>query len=237
MSAKDFIDVAFDFRTDSLGRDPDLHSPTLRRYHKILWSKPLPSGQTLYLEEDEHEYLIASNSSTRLRLTSDTITNSMSAHKALAPILDQIDPLLVSKLKCMGSTIGARLVFPGEEVAGRKTLNVLRGFHPKIRDRFDLTLECIKRHFEKRESPLSSVLARYKQFFSLFESFEQYVDFFLLQDLILDSRVDFFTDAENVFEKSPYPATASEYEIYAIRTINFVTKRNVRIQNWASRAL
>jgi len=38
------IDVAFDFRTDAGGKDPDSHSPTLRRYHQLLWSKPLPSG-------------------------------------------------------------------------------------------------------------------------------------------------------------------------------------------------
>lgn len=36
------IDTAFDFRTDTPpGRDPDSHSPTLRRYHQLLWSKPL----------------------------------------------------------------------------------------------------------------------------------------------------------------------------------------------------
>lgn len=39
------IDVAFDFRTDAGGKDPDSHSPTLRRYHRLLWSKPLPSGE------------------------------------------------------------------------------------------------------------------------------------------------------------------------------------------------
>jgi hypothetical protein len=38
------IDIAFDFRTDSDGKDPDTHSPTLRQYHKRLWSKALPRG-------------------------------------------------------------------------------------------------------------------------------------------------------------------------------------------------
>jgi hypothetical protein len=38
------IDTTFDFRTDAAGQDPDTYSPTLRRYHKLLWSKPLPSG-------------------------------------------------------------------------------------------------------------------------------------------------------------------------------------------------
>ena len=39
------IDTSFDFRIDSAGRDPDKYSPTLRRYHRLLWSKPLPSGE------------------------------------------------------------------------------------------------------------------------------------------------------------------------------------------------
>src|SRR5688500_10206575 len=29
------IDTSFDFRTDACGKDPDAHSPTLRRYHKL----------------------------------------------------------------------------------------------------------------------------------------------------------------------------------------------------------
>ncbi|WP_425463848.1 DUF6994 family protein [Nocardioides aurantiacus] len=38
------IDTAFDVRTDAGGRDPDSYSPTLRDYHQILWTKPLPRG-------------------------------------------------------------------------------------------------------------------------------------------------------------------------------------------------
>lgn len=38
------IDITFDSRTDSNGEDPDFASPTLRRYHRLLWSKPLPTG-------------------------------------------------------------------------------------------------------------------------------------------------------------------------------------------------
>lgn len=35
------IDITFDFRTDSNGENPDFASPTLRRNHHLLWSKPL----------------------------------------------------------------------------------------------------------------------------------------------------------------------------------------------------
>ena len=45
------IDVEFDFRTDAGGRDPDSYSPTLRRYHQLLWSKELPSGERFDLSD------------------------------------------------------------------------------------------------------------------------------------------------------------------------------------------
>ena len=58
---KEIIDVTFDFTMDSPGYwddfwsrneglgvgtcDPDACSPTLQRYHKLLWSKTLPNGE------------------------------------------------------------------------------------------------------------------------------------------------------------------------------------------------
>ncbi len=47
------IDTNFNFYSDSNGGDPDSSSPTLRKYHKILWSKPLPSGKNLTLIDTE----------------------------------------------------------------------------------------------------------------------------------------------------------------------------------------
>jgi hypothetical protein len=45
------IDITFDFRSDTPpGKDPDARSPTLRRYHYLLWSKPLPSGAPFELD-------------------------------------------------------------------------------------------------------------------------------------------------------------------------------------------
>ena len=43
------IDIHFDVQTDSNGKDPDSASPTLRTYHQLLWSKPLPNGQEMKL--------------------------------------------------------------------------------------------------------------------------------------------------------------------------------------------
>ena len=37
------IDTKFNVHSDANGGDPDISSPTLRLYHKFLWSKPLPN--------------------------------------------------------------------------------------------------------------------------------------------------------------------------------------------------
>jgi hypothetical protein len=44
------LDITFNVYTDANGGDPDSTSQTLRSYHKLLWSKPLPNGQTFELD-------------------------------------------------------------------------------------------------------------------------------------------------------------------------------------------
>ena len=51
------IDTSFDFRNDSNGKDPDAYSPTLRKYHRFLWSKQLPIGERLELEDIDNDGL------------------------------------------------------------------------------------------------------------------------------------------------------------------------------------
>ena len=43
--------TSFDLRTDAGGKDPDKRSPTLRRYHRLLWSEPLPGGAMFDLDD------------------------------------------------------------------------------------------------------------------------------------------------------------------------------------------
>lgn len=59
------IDTRFDFYSDSGGRDPDMYSPTLQKYHQKLWSKPLPNGKIfdLCVKKDKKRffYIISQN--------------------------------------------------------------------------------------------------------------------------------------------------------------------------------
>lgn len=64
-----------------------------------------------------------------------------------------------------GYTIGGMLVFPGHQIDRKWMINQARSFTRWIGDRFDVTLECIRRHYSNKKSPLSDVLARYGRFF------------------------------------------------------------------------
>ena len=117
------------------------------------------------------------------RMASDTVVPSFRKERRISHILEQIPEAIVS-FNAIGYTIGGMMLFPGNQVDRRMTINAARGCHPRIKDRFDLTVECIRRYYLEEESPLSATLARYSDFFRLFGDFRGYVEFFLLQDLV-----------------------------------------------------
>ena len=71
----DTIDTTFDFRTDTTaGRDIDSGSPTLRRYHQRIWSRPLPDGTPFELSIDRPGWsLFHASGHGSLSLASDAI--------------------------------------------------------------------------------------------------------------------------------------------------------------------
>lgn len=244
MSSGIEIDTTFDFRTDAgvtateRRRDPDQHSPTLRRYHRLLWSKPLPSGEQFDLSTMAGVYLHHRSPLGEFFLASDSIIHTLSGFPAMRDVIAQIPQQDQEAFHRIGYTIGGMMVFPGNRVDGKPTLNGARGMHPGIRDRFDLTLECIRRHYaEASPSPLGGTIARYDQFFRLFQDFAGYVKFFLLEDLVTEtfSGVRFFTPFDG-FPTRPLPTSLDEYREYRRRAIEFVESRNRRISLWAAGA-
>ena len=232
MGLSEGIDITFDFRSDTPpGRDPDALSPTLRRYHQLLWSKPLPSGALFELDvTTPRTYLHHRSELGEFCLSSDTVIPSFSRARELKRIIDQVPEADTEAFKRIGYTIGGMMVFPSRQVDGKMTINAARGFHPRIKDRFDLTLECIRRHYLDEPSPLSETLARYADFFGLFGDFPGYVDFFLLQDLVneVTLTVEFSLPFED-FTASPLPGTLDAYLVYRQRAIEFIESRNRRI--------
>ena len=232
MDVNEPIDVTFNFRTDTPpNRDPDSHSPTLQRYHRVLWSKPLPSGVPFELTVDTPgTYLRHRSELGDFALSSDALIPTFSRAKDMAHIVDQVPQAETDAFNRIGYTIGGMLVFPGYRVDGKMSINQRRGCHGKIRDRFDLTLECIRRHYLGEPSPLSDTLALYADFFALFEDFAGYVDFFYLQDLVTadHSTIKFSIPFEG-FDMSPLPRTLDAYLEYRDNSIEFIEARNRRI--------
>ena len=228
------IDISFNFYSDSGGKDPDSHSPTLKKYHKLLWNKPLPNGKIFTLADtDTSSYLTYKSEREEIALSSDSISNSYRDKKSLSNILKDLTSE-VEKFRDIGSTIGGYILFPAKKIEGKMTINGARGFNQKISDRFDLTLECIRLHYLGKPNPLQEVLDQNSRFFQLFENFTGYVDFFLLQDLVNSNyeSINFFTPINQLFESSPLPATQGEYLQYLKGSTSFTEKRNERIKKW-----
>lgn len=231
------IDTEFDVYSDTpSGRDPDSHSPTLRRYHKMLWSKRLPDGREFALSDAYPKaYLHHESQRGEFVLSSDSIGHTYRHVKAMALIVNQVPEEELDQFFAICSTIGAYVVFPSRKVDRKPTINGARGLHWQIKDRFDLTLECIRRYYQNQDSPLGSTLARYAAFFDLFGSFKGYVEFFLLDDLTSDdgTSIDFFLPFSG-FSTSPLPANVDEYLSYKERLVAFVDARNQRIAGQVS---
>ena len=227
------IDISFNFYSDANGGDPDSTSPTLKKYHKFLWSKNLPNGKLFDLSEKKNgAYLYHNSNLGEFFLGSDAITHSYKNHKRKKWLTDQIQND-VNDLFDTGSTIGAYILFPNKRIDRKHTINQARGVISLIDDRFDLTLECIKRFYSKERSPLFDTLSRYENFFQLFEDFIQYVSFFLLDDLIdKKENVKFYLPFDD-FKTKPTFVNIDDYLKYKNRVTEFVHNRNDRIRKYS----
>ena len=226
------IDTSFDLRSDTPpGKDPDTYSPTLRRYHQLLWSKPLPSGQVFHLDvSNRRRYLHHKSKLGEYFLSSDTIIRTFQGHARVASVISQLPQHDIEAFSREGYTIGGMMVFPGDRRPGALTVNQARGFSHHIEDRFDLTLECIRRFYLGEDSPLAKTLTTYRDFFDLFGDFRGYADFFLLQDLLASdySGVRFFIPFRE-FNAPAIPQTVDSYKEYRANSLEFVHARNDRI--------
>lgn len=226
------IDTTFNFYSDAKGGDPDSTSPTLRKYHRILWSKTLPNGKPFTLIDNKSGvYLYHSSEHGEFFFGSDAITHSYKNHKRKNWLTNQIQED-VGELFDAGSTIGAYTIFPNNRIDGKHTINQARGVNGFIDDRFDLTLECIRLFYLGQESPLYDTLLRYKKFFDLFENFSGFVKFFFFQDLVDEKQnIKFYLPFDG-FKTRPGFSIVDDYLTYKKNVIIFIRARNTRIEDF-----
>lgn len=237
------IDIHFDFTTDTpyywedfwndpvlggFNSDPDCTSKTLQRYHSLLWSKPLPNGQTIDLTIGNGSKYLTWD---QFRFGSDSIVASF-RYVRYRSILEQVAQTIpnyqvfIENFLHKAYTIGGAIIFPKDN-----SFNCARGCNAKIKDRWDLSLECIRRYYNNEKSPLYDNLLKNKEFFDLFLNFKGYVDFFFLQDCVSADYSTVYQWIKNDnFNESPMPKNVEEYLQWIEKQLEFVEKRNMRIE-------
>ena len=235
-------------------RDIDTYSPTLREYQACIYKKVLHEGELFDLKignDPEYDYLYWNNPTyygndlEKSRFASDSIVNMQERYapqeKEFIP--DKNIKHYKNKLKKYvraASTIGGEIIFPKHP----NSVNMARGRNHKIKDRFDLTLECIRRFYEKdeekRDSPLYEVLKADKKFFNLFKDFDNYVKFFYLDgSYVQGGKIKFFIGGD-MFKKgmdgfknpdfSPFPKDETEWNRLYRKQLKYLKKRNKQIR-------
>ena len=211
----------------------------MREQHRLLWSRPLANGREFELtDRSPSGYLRLNADGVSMDLSSDSVIPTYASYGRTQAVAARagIEADLLQKFEALSGSIGGMMLFPGFRVDGKASINQDRGTTHAIGDRLDLTLECVRRHYLTRSggllgltSPLAETLLRYSTFFDFFGDFDEYVDHFLLQDLVVDGEVQFFLPLED-FERSGLPMDSAEYDEYMRRTSAFVHQRNARMR-------
>lgn len=243
---KNKIDIDFNFTNDTphywdnfwdndsilggAGHDPDIESRTLQEYQRVLWSKQLPNGENMQLIKGYGAFYLHWDN---FRFGSDSIVTSFRYRKyrymleRVANDVSNWHKYIEDYLK-IGDTIGGKIIFP-KMMGG---INQSRGCNPFIRDRWDLTIECIRKYYLGENNPLFSVLEKNKDFFNLFVDFKGYIDFFYLQDCVSsDYSSTKFWLGNGDFNENPMPQNVAEYKQWIEKQIEFVRSRNNRIND------
>lgn len=237
------FDTSFDYKTDQPRKtrpDADRDSERLRSDHALLWTKELNSKALFAPTPPAHRgdgYLIFTDGSgDRHWYGSDAITNSYTTWTRPKALVDAIAGLSEDEKRRFLTppyTSGSIMIWPVRS-KDPATMNRVRGRHPAIGDRMDLTTECIRRHYAgEPEGPLAEAIHAYADFFALFDGFQEFVDFFHFQDLVTDDyeQVRFFLPLED-FQRPGTPSTTEEYVTYREKVLELVERRGRRMAEW-----
>lgn len=222
------IDITYDYRKDvkNSSYDPDRYSKKLKETHSYLWSRIVPNIKYGKLEIDSKLNSIKKD----FYFSPDSITNSFKNNPIVKTFINYSK--YYKEYNSLDYTIGTSVIFPTRDDSGSSkwTINQARGCNRKIMDRFDYTLECIRLFYENKNNPLEGCLDRYSNFFSLFIDFKGYVKFFFLDDLVSSDYKKVISFTGVIDFNNPIPNNINEYDNYLKNVIDFIKKRNKRIE-------
>ena len=206
--------------------DPDARSPKMKECQNYLYNnRELPNGELFFLRQDFKW--------NDIQFSSDSIIASL-RYKKFYPEIIEIASERKDYRKWVDGfigeayTIGGIMLFPVPYK--QKTINVARGpSNPTVFERFDLTLECIKGHYDGVETfrngkdEVLQAVNRNADYFDKFQDFKGYVDFFFLQDIVDNSyNVRRFVDYLGKPNKK-------DYWTFMDNQMKFLRERNARI--------
>lgn len=208
--------------------DPDSKSTTLHKYHQILWSRTLPCGLKMELNNE-----LSWNG---FWFSSDSISVSH-RYTRMIPLLKKFREAVPDYHTYMENfirksyTIGGMMIWP----CRRNSINQTKGCMTAISDRMDRTLECIRRFYFGETSPMSKCLEKDRSFFDLFVDFKGFVDFFFFQDLVSENYQNVrMMMGTNDLSTPALAQTVEEYQLWLERQLDFVNNRNMRISQYCS---
>lgn len=241
----DLISVEDDFAAFyGDGGDPDRSSQRLYEWHQRLWGRHVDGLTPFTLElvlKVPYGIHLTTASEEQFWLSSDSMINTWSTPRWTRRFSPDVAAEAAANrdgFHRYASTIGGYILWPlNRSGQTGHSINQARGVSRAIEDRFDLTLECVRRHYEDHlaANPLGDRLAAYADFFALFKDFDTYVRFWLLDDLVSEDRggvVSLFSG--EVIRELPtqvLPTSAEEYTRFRRNAMDFLAARNMRITN------
>lgn len=224
------FDVKYQFhqcKTNNKKFDIDLHCRKIYEYHQRLWQKKLPNGANLkfQIKHKGGSFFLLDNKS-GISFGSDSILHTYRHFKKgyIREVIEKFNVKETNKFYEEITSIGGYIIFPKRI----NSLNQRRGTDALVKDRFDITLDSIRKYYQKDklDYPLKKVIEKDGEFFSWFMDFKSYVSFFYLDDLVnpKTDEILFFS------EDKPLPRSKEGYLAYKDKVLFFLKNRNKRIK-------
>ncbi|MDV0445273.1 hypothetical protein MmiAt1_08410 [Methanimicrococcus sp. At1] len=129
---------------------------------------------------------------------------------------------LADKCFFLAGTIAGEIFFPCRRLDGMNTMNQSRGeLHGDVKDMMYITLDSIKKYYAKEDDnyPLKETIETYGYFFDCFDSFDEYIEYNLLQDYELLPK--------------KFPTAENELVEFWEKSVEFLEARLQRIEEYA----